>query len=215
MSIYTTSRWATQFPRPSRRAFSVCMRLCSASTSDSSPSASSIAASLLSRFKAQGPQSRTQILDANQLQLLSLTLNRPSLFPNTPIRSSTPLPNHTPLPPGYHLAYFTPAFLENELGPDGTDVSYNPPAPFTRRMWAGGELHWPRIRGALPNPLRVGQKVTEKTTVLSVEPKTVKKTGEEMIFVRVEKKYYNRRGIAVVDRRHVSRIFCISPVTQC
>jgi len=165
--------------------------------------ASSIASSFLERFQSLGPQTRTQTLDANQLQLLTLTLNRPSLYPNTPALSNNtnPPPAGTPLPPGYHLVYFTPAFLESELGADGTDVSYNPAPPFTRRMWAGGEVQWPRGTKGRMNPLRVGQKVTETTKVLSAEPKIVKKTGEEMIVVGVEKEFRNQDGVAVLDRR--------------
>lgn len=109
----------------------------------------------------------------------------------------------TPLPPGYHLVYFTPAFNEHELGADGTDTSYNPSAPFTRRMWAGGEVRWPRAEDGALNPLRVGQEVTETTRVLSAEAKVVKKTGEDMVVVGVEKEFANRDGVAVVDRRCV------------
>lgn len=97
--------------------------------------------------------------------------------------------------------YFTPAFLENELGADGTDTSYNPASPFTRRMWAGGEVHWPRGKDGKPNCLRVGQEVQETTRVLSAEPKVVRKTGEEMIVVGVEKEFRNENGVAVLDRR--------------
>lgn len=98
--------------------------------------------------------------------------------------------------------YFTPAFLETDLGADGTDVSYNPSPPFTRRMWAGGEVRWPRDERGRVNPLRVGQEVVETTRVLSAEPKVVKKTGEEMIVVGVEKVFGNEDGVAVVDRRY-------------
>ncbi|KAI9376683.1 hypothetical protein BJX61DRAFT_154526 [Aspergillus egyptiacus] len=177
----------------------------------SSNSAAAIAASFLSRFQSLGPQTRIQTLDSNQLRLLSLTLNRPSLFPTFPSLSSTtgPAANHadeiahgTPVPPGYHLVYFTPAFLESELGADGTDTSYNPSHPFTRRMWAGGEVVWPRNAEGLPNPLRVGEKVTETTRVLSAEPKVVRKTGEEMIVVGVEKEFRNEGGVSVVDKRN-------------
>lgn len=171
------------------------------------PSAASIASSFLTRFQSLGPQSRTQTLDANQLQLLSLTLNRPSLYPDSPSLSNnaSPPPSGTPLPAGYHLVYFTPAFTEADLGPDGTDASYNPSSPFTRRMWAGGEVHWPRGGGRdnRVNPLRVGQEVTETTRVLSAEPKVVRKTGEEMIVVGVEKEFSNEDGVAVLDRRYV------------
>ncbi|KAL2848128.1 hypothetical protein BJY01DRAFT_160483 [Aspergillus pseudoustus] len=184
-------------------------------SSSSSSTASTIAASFLDRFQSLGPQIRTQTLDPNQLSLLSLTLNRPSLFPSSlPLSSTTtdaPATNvtdteiaaGTPLPPGYHLVYFTPAFLETELGADGTDTSYNPSHPFTRRMWAGGEVSWPRdASGGAVNPLRVGQKVTETTRVLSAEPKIAKKTGEEMVVVGVEKEFANEGGVAVVDRRN-------------
>lgn len=176
-----------------------------------SPSdAASIAAAFLSRFQSQGPQTRTQLLDANQLHLLSLILNRPSLYPGTASTTSSTSPSSsssdppsdgTPLPPGYHLVYFTPAFLENELGLDGTDTSYNPDTPFTRRMWAGGEVTWPRAADGKPNLLRVGQEVTETTKVLSAEPKVVRKTGEAMIVVGVEKTFSNEDGVAVIDRR--------------
>lgn len=167
--------------------------------------ASSVAASFLSRFQSLGPQTQTQILDANQLNLLTLTLNRPSLFPATPALapSSSSSPSHTPVPPGYHLVYFTPAFLETELGADGTDASYNPESPFTRRMWAGGEVSWPRDAQGRPNPLRVGQQVTETTRVLSAEAKVVKKTGEDMVVVGVEKEFSNENGVSIVDRRYV------------
>lgn len=172
-------------------------------SSSASVSASSIASSFSSRFKDCTPQTRTQILDANQLRLLSLTLNRPSLYPGSNLSNTAhPPPAGTPLPPGYHLVYFTPAACENELGVDGTDRSYSPDPPFTRRMWAGGEMHWPRsCADGRINPLRVGQEVRETTRFLAAEAKVVKRTGEEMIIVGVEKLFENEDGIAVIDRR--------------
>lgn len=180
-----------------RRTFTTSTRFFSAD-----PPAASIAASFLSRFQTSGPQTRTQTLDANQLQLLTLTLNRSSLFPGSPSLSNTNAPPlDTPVPPGYHLVYFTPAFLEGELGADGTDASYNPELPFTRRMWAGGEVLWPRGADGKVNPLRMGQEVCETTRVLSAEAKVVKKTGEDMIVVGVEKEFANEHGVAIIDRR--------------
>lgn len=190
---------------PHRRILRLSLHQYSIRHSSSTASASAIASAFLSKFQSLGPQSRTQSLDANQLHLLSLTLNRPSLFPSSQQVQSPPAPPPaagTPLPPGYHLVYFTPAFLETDLGADGTDVSYNPSPPFTRRMWAGGEVRWPRDERGRVNPLRVGQEVVETTRVLSAEPKVVKKTGEEMIVVGVEKVLGNEDGVAVVDRRY-------------
>ncbi|KAK2810708.1 hypothetical protein FQN50_002751 [Emmonsiellopsis sp. PD_5] len=177
----------------------------SASISTPAPptSAATIASDFLSRFQSIGPQTRTQTLDANQLHLLSLTLNRSTLYPGSPsLSNAAPPASGTPVPPGHHLVYFTPAFLEGELGPDGTDASYNPEAPFTRRMWAGGEVRWPRGADGKPNLLRVGQEVRETTRMLSAEAKIVKKTGEEMVVVGVEKVFENENGVAVVDRRN-------------
>jgi hypothetical protein len=193
-----SGRFVSKGYTPSARQFSTHGQRCS-----QSDPASSIAASFLSRFNFLGPQTRTQVIDSNQLQLLSLTLNRPTLYPNSPVltNASASLQQGTPLPAGYHLVYFTPAFLESELGADGTDVSYNPETPFTRRMWAGGEVQWPRGPDGMPNPLRVGQEIQETTRVLSAESKIVRRTGEEMIVVGVEKEFRNEHGVAVLDRR--------------
>lgn len=101
----------------------------------------------------------------------------------------------TALPPGYHLVYFTPNQAGNSLGKDGSDTTFNPPKPFTRRMWAGGEIEWVER-----NKLRGDQTVTETTRLLSAEGKMTR-AGEEMIVVGVEKKYENKNGLALVDKR--------------
>ena len=54
------------------------------------------------------------------------------------------------------------------------------------------------------NPLRIGQEVRETTRVVSAEPKVVRRTGEEMIVVGVEKEFGNQHGVAVLDRRFPS-----------
>lgn len=174
-------------------------------TRSSSASAVEISDSFLHKFRDRPPTVRRQLLDANQLQLFSLTLNRPHLYPgsdNAPpsLESSSPKPG-TPLPPGYHLAYFTVPILEQSLGLDGSDRSYNPDPPFTRRMWAGGSVHWPSASSG--RLLRVGEEVTETTKVLSCEPKAIQKTGQTMLVVGVEKQFHNSHGdLAVIDRRN-------------
>ncbi|KAG2419273.1 hypothetical protein HFD88_004068 [Aspergillus terreus] len=218
MSIHTSARWAMRSVPPLSQGCAALRRFSvqHACRSASEATAPSVAASFLSRFQSMGPQTRSQVLDANQLQLLSLTLNRPSLYPNSPSLSNASgvVPTGTPLPPAYHLVYFTPAFLEGELGADGTDVSYNPEPPFTRRMWAGGEVQWPRGADGKPNPLRVGQEVQETTRVLSAEPKIIRKTGDEMIVVGVEKEFRNEHGVAVIDRRQTAvTLFRFSALT--
>ncbi|EXJ81299.1 hypothetical protein A1O3_07589 [Capronia epimyces CBS 606.96] len=174
----------------------------------SSADAQSVAEAFLDKFSKGQTFVRKQLLDANQLRLFSLTLDRPHIWPRSALLSKTleetePLPG-TPIPAGYHLIYFTPAQLPGILGQDGTDASFNPDSPFTRRMWAGGSCHWP---GADPNSsrqalLRVGDTVTEVTKVLSCEPKIIRKTGESMLVVGIEKEFRNSKDeLCVLDQR--------------
>jgi hydroxyacyl-ACP dehydratase HTD2-like protein with hotdog domain len=138
---------------------------------------------------------RKQILDSNQIQRLSLTLLRSNLYPNHSVKESAPK-NGTPIPPGYHLVYFTPSALENELGEDGTDRTFNPMGPFTRRMWAGGSMNW--AKGMC---LKVGDEVEERTRILSAVPKK-SRDGSEMVLVGVEKELWNGNGRVVIDQRY-------------
>ncbi|KAF5706656.1 lactoylglutathione lyase [Fusarium globosum] len=144
---------------------------------------------------------RRQILDANQVQKLALTLHRPSLG-GFDIQNQAP-PNGTPLPPGYHLVYFTPGGLESELGADGTDTSFNAPFAFTRRMWGGGRIEWAASSSFLSTAgpeLRVGDEVEEATSLISATPKESRSAGE-MVLVEVKKEYHGPRGLALTDYR--------------
>ena len=107
----------------------------------------------------------------------------------------------TILPPGYHLVCFMPSAFGAELGCDGADRTCNPSSSFTRRIWAGGKVIWSR-----DNPSRVGDTLTETTTLLSAEPK---KTwdGVDMIVVRVGRKFENEKGVALIDERQVKFFF--------
>lgn len=165
--------------------------------SASSNNASSVASSFLKTTQSLPPLIRRQIIDANQLQRLSAALSRSMLHPSQSIETRPP-PEDTALPPGYHLAYFTPSQCEDQLGSDGTDTTFNPPRPFTRRMWAGGELRWT----GRENLLEVGDEVTETTRLVSAEGKITKK-GEEMVVVGVEKSFENDKGLALIDQRYI------------
>lgn len=149
----------------------------------------------LQKAKNAPPIVRKQLLDPNQIQHLSLTLDRPRLYRGVQIVENEAPPQGTPLAPGYHLVYFTPAALPGDLGRDGTDISYSPAEPFTRRMWAGGKIDWEK-----GNSLRIGDEAIETTKLISAEPK-VTRAGEEMIVVGVEKTFENAKGLALVDRR--------------
>ncbi|BFZ61086.1 hypothetical protein YB2330_002144 [Saitoella coloradoensis] len=132
---------------------------------------------------------RTQYLDANQIALLSCTLNRPDPSTLDPQQGD-------PVPPGWHLVYFTPRIMTSDLAPDGSDATFNPGKPFTRRMWAGGEMIFER-----ENELTIGDTVTETTVLESCDIKHGAKGGE-MLVVGVRKTFENERGLAVTDKRN-------------
>lgn len=46
------------------------------------------------------------------------------------------------LPIGHHLVYFPSQTRLSSLFPDGTDPLHSPGPPFTRRMWAGGNIEF-------------------------------------------------------------------------
>jgi hydroxyacyl-ACP dehydratase HTD2-like protein with hotdog domain len=168
-------------------------------------SASQAAEKLGSVFESK-TSIRKQVLDANQLQKLCLTLGRREL--DGVDISETPPKVGTPVPPGWHLVYFTPNGLESDLGADGTDRTFNSPAPFTRRMWAGGRMRW---QGA---PLRVGDEVEERTKFVNATAKT-NKAGREMIIVEIEKEFWGPNGLSLVDQRlvHDTRSSCFHLLT--
>jgi hydroxyacyl-ACP dehydratase HTD2-like protein with hotdog domain len=144
--------------------------------------------------------SQKQLIDGNQLQKLSLTVGRTTIGRHNV--TERPPPTGTPLPAGYHLVYFTPNGLETELGPDGSDRTYNAAAPFSRRMWAGGNMTWPaagKSESSAPL-LRVGDEIEERTKLLNATAKKSRSAGE-MVLVEVEKEFWGPRGLALVDKR--------------
>ncbi|CAM1508935.1 Fc.00g026740.m01.CDS01 [Cosmosporella sp. VM-42] len=139
---------------------------------------------------------RRQVIDANQLQKLALTLGQRTI--NGVDISETPPIAGVPVPHGYHLVYFTPNGTEDDLGADGTDRNFNASEPFTRRMWAGGKMKWPASsEGPL---LRVGDEVEERTRLLRATAKKSRSAGE-MVLVEVEKEIWGPKGLALVDQR--------------
>ncbi|KAF4852491.1 Hydroxyacyl-thioester dehydratase type 2 [Colletotrichum siamense] len=72
------------------------------------------------------------------------------------------------LPQGHHLAYFPLQSPPSGLMPDGTDPDHFPGAPFTRRLWAGGEV---RFRESWEDELRLdGRRVACVESVEDVRP---------------------------------------------
>lgn len=82
-----------------------------------------------------------------------------------------------PLPFGHHLAFFHARRPERLLRADGTDEDISPPSPFSKRMWAGGEITW-----NASNPLIIGKPTKSISTVSATEKKGFEK-GNPMVFV--------------------------------
>lgn len=83
----------------------------------------------------------------------------------------------SPLPHGHHLGFFHARTPEHLLRADGTDADISPPAPFLRRMWAGGKITWDPS-----NPLLIGSKTKGFSSVGSAQKKGFE-TGKPMIFI--------------------------------
>ncbi|KXJ93448.1 hypothetical protein Micbo1qcDRAFT_232968 [Microdochium bolleyi] len=190
----------------SRRCLSTTRNL--AKSSSSATSAKEAAAHLLSTLSGV-TTTRKQLIDGNQLQRLSLTLGRRYLYPEQAnltnpeydLTNLNSVPHAgTPVPPGYHLAYFTPGGLESELGPDGTDRTFNAPAPFTRRMWAGGRMTWYGPAESGGPTLSVGQIAEERTRLVGATAKK-SRDGSEMVLVDVEKEFWCGGARVLTDRR--------------
>ncbi|KAI5450554.1 hypothetical protein NCC49_003009 [Naganishia albida] len=111
----------------------------------------------------------------------------------------------TPLGKGHTLVYFWPKNENEQLGQDGSSTDYNPPYPYTRRMWAGGSFHWPKPRGEIPETegILVGSSLVEETGVAKIEEK------KGMVFVHQAKEYTGadsrRQVLAKEVRIHVFR----------
>lgn len=121
--------------------------------------------------------------------LLNLTLA--DFLPK--VKSASP-PNHavtTELPSinpphrmavGHHLIYFPPQVRASELLPDGTDVLHTPGHPFDCRMWAGGQVRFPKEGGLLLNGRRA-------VCLEGIRDVTIKgREGEEKVFVGIERR---------------------------
>jgi hypothetical protein len=93
------------------------------------------------------------------------------LYITLPTRNGTRKPYQppiasSPLGYGHHLAFFHERVPEFQLREDGTEDTFSPPQPFTRRMWAGGRMTWHNN-----NPLIIGQKANAASTLATIEKK--------------------------------------------
>ena len=108
-----------------------------------------------------------------------------------------------PLPLLWHWLYFPPTTRQSRLGEDGHthDSGLLPVIPgLPRRMWAGSRLQSAR-------PLRIGDRVTRRSTVTNLEPK-IGKSGR-LLFVTLRHELANSSGGVVAEDQSI--VFRASP----
>ena len=90
------------------------------------------------------------------------------------------------LPPSHHLVYFPPVIRDATTLPDGTDPLHSPGPPFTRRMWAGGEMHFRNHPATAPLTLDAAR----AACLERIADVAVKKPDSDspMVFVSVERR---------------------------
>ncbi|KAI1028009.1 hypothetical protein LB505_002246 [Fusarium chuoi] len=140
---------------------------------------SSSSSSIISLLKAHPPKIIADYLTPMPSHLLTTTIND-LLYPSsTESRISSP---PRALPQGHHLVYFPIQLPPSRLIPDGADPDHSPGPPYTRRVWAGGEVIF---RGD-------DMKLDARPAICkeSIEDVTLRgKEGEEKVFVDVWRKY--------------------------
>ncbi|KAH9484246.1 Sphingoid long chain base kinase 4 [Psilocybe cubensis] len=148
----------------------------------------------LDDWKASPP--RQTFVDGLNVEHLS------DLYITLPTRDGSKRPYEAPelgdpLPYGHHLAFFHARRSEEQLRKDGTDEDISPPAPFTKRMWAGGKILWKN-----DNPLLVGKRTMGVSTVAGAEEKGFDK-GKPMVFItqKIEFTQEGQRVPSVVEER--------------
>ncbi|KAF5633052.1 mesaconyl-C4 hydratase [Fusarium sp. NRRL 52700] len=86
------------------------------------------------------------------------------------------------LPQGHHLVYFPIQLPPSRLIPDGADPDHSPGPPYTRRVWAGGEVIFRGEEMKLDARPAICKEKIEDVTLRGKE-------GEEKVFVNVWRKY--------------------------
>ncbi|KAL7268475.1 hypothetical protein RUND412_008898 [Rhizina undulata] len=87
--------------------------------------------------------------------------------------------------PGHYLVYFPPQNLESSLLFDGADAEQSPGDEWTRRMWAGGSVHFNEHK-----KLKIFDRGVLKERVASVEMKGQPGSKDEKMFVWFERKIW-------------------------
>ena len=100
------------------------------------------------------------------------------------------------IPEGWHWSYFLETAPASELAHDGHPKrgGFLPPVTLPRRMWAGGRLEFRR-------PIKIGERLSRESEIISVEPKTG--NSGNLVFVGVRHTVSASNEIAVVEEHDI------------
>jgi 3-methylfumaryl-CoA hydratase len=100
------------------------------------------------------------------------------------------------VPPLAHWLYFLPAAAQSDIGEDGHPERglLRPPVTLPRRMWAGGEVDF-------FGPIKLGARLTRRSTIQNIAPKTGKSGA--MVFVTIRHEIFADGKAALVERQDI------------
>ena len=101
-----------------------------------------------------------------------------------------------PLPAGWHWLFFNRFAPAREVAADGHAQRGNflPPVSLPRRMWAGGRL-------SFPGSVKVGDAVTRRSEILSIEPKQGR--SGDLVFVTVRHRISSAAGLGLEEEHDI------------
>jgi len=111
-------------------------------------------------------------------------------------RRDPPLHEGDAIPEGWHWLYFLETSPASDLAHDGHTKrgGFLPPVSLPRRMWAGGRLEFRRA-------IKIGERLSRESEILSVEPKSGK--SGNLVFVTVRHTVSASDDIAVVEEHDI------------
>ena len=124
-------------------------------------------------------------VDARTARFMQHTLDRPA-----------DLDDGDPLPPAWHWLYFIDSARLSETGRDGHPQrgDFLPPVTLPRRMWAGSRL-------TFHNPLRIGERISRVSEIVSINEKSGKSGA--LCFVTVSHNYLRGDDLLLAEEHDI------------
>lgn len=94
-----------------------------------------------------------------------------------------------------HWAYFTPLYMQSELGVQGypRTETFLPPVPYATRLWTGGRI-------SFVSPLHIGTPANKHSTITSLAEK--ESSGEKRVHLTLQNQISTKGSLAVSEDQH-------------